>query len=66
MSQQFPGVPCPLCKYPNLWRGAKTCPVCGGGKVISRFKLPGVYVLYPELSRVDTERELEAVKEPSE
>ncbi len=69
MSQQFPAEPCPLCKYPHIWKGATKCPGCydkpkRGAGLISRFKIPGLFVLYPELSRLDTEREMVAVKPP--
>lgn len=69
-SQQFPAVDCPLCPYPHLWKGESTCPGChdkparGAGK-ISRFKVPGLYALYPDLARIDTQREMKAV-DPSE
>jgi len=66
-SQKFPAVDCPLCPYPQMWKGAEKCPGCndlpkrGEGK-ISRFKVPGLYVLYPELARIDTQREMKAVR----
>jgi hypothetical protein len=72
-SQKFPAVDCPLCPHPHLWNGTEKCPGChdlpsrGHGK-ISQFKLPGLYTQYPELARIDTVKEMAAVKpeEPRE
>jgi hypothetical protein len=61
-SSQFAAVDCPLCPHPDLWDGAPACPVCLGGKRISRFKLPGIYAMYPDLSRKDTDPEMQAVR----
>lgn len=74
ISKQFAPVDCPLCFHQNLWRGAEKCPGCkrapeeivesGAVGQISRFKLPGLYVTFPELARVDTIREMPAVRPP--
>lgn len=65
-SRKWPAVDCPLCPFPHLWRDTEKCPGCndeparGEGK-ISRFKVPGLYALYPELARVITQKEMPAV-----
>lgn len=66
-SQQWPAVDCPLCPYPHLWKGAAVCPGCGdkparGEGKISRFKIPGLYAMHPELAHIDTQREMKAVR----
>lgn len=63
-SQQFSAVDCPLCSHPELWAAEITvCPGCLGGKKVSHFKRAELYARYPELSRCDTEREMQAVRE---
>lgn len=76
ISRQFAPVDCPLCFHQNLWNGAEKCPGClrlpeeivesGAVGQISRFKLPGLYVMFPELARVDTQREMAAVRPEDE
>lgn len=70
-SKTFPSVECPLCLHQDLWGDVETCPGCnrssetileeGVGR-ISQFKLPGLYASFPALARVDTIREMPAVK----
>jgi hypothetical protein len=73
VSRQFAPVECPLCLHQDMWRGAPVCPGCNrapetileeGVGAISRFKIPGLFALYPELARVDTLREMMAVQPP--
>ncbi len=71
-SKTYPPVDCPLCFHQDLWNGSAICPGChrkpeeilesGAVGQISRFKLPGLYALFPGLARVDTQRELCAVR----
>lgn len=65
-SQQFTAVDCPLCAHPELWRDVSSCPGCLGGKRISHFKRAELFVKFPELARVDTEREMKAVRPEEE
>jgi hypothetical protein len=66
-SSQWAPVDCVLCPFPHIWRGAEKCPGCndlperGAGK-ISRFKIPGLYVQYPELAHLTTQPEMKAVR----
>lgn len=65
-SSQFPPEECPLCDHPQLWRGALICPGCNGDKQISCFKVPKLFLDYPELSKVKTLREMKAVRPEDE
>lgn len=65
-SQRFSAVDCPLCLHPNMWREFASCPGCLGGKKISHFKRAVLFAKFPELARVDTEREMKAVRPEDE
>lgn len=65
-SKQFAAVDCPLCTHSEMWKGADKCPGCLGGKRISHFKRAELFVKFPELARVDTEREMKAVRPEEE
>ncbi len=74
ISRQFAPVDCPLCFHQNIWHGANICPGCnrtpeeilesGQPGQISRFKVPGLYAMFPELARIDTLRDMPAVSMP--
>jgi len=63
----FAAVSCPLCPFPHIWGGAEKCPGCndlparGAGK-ISRFKVPLLFLRFPELARLDTLKDMKAVR----
>lgn len=58
-SSAFPPRKCPKCKGYDL-----PCDLCGGGRVISRFKAAAYYLSHPEIR--ETPEDFPAVRPPNQ